>query len=153
VASGRGGGHHQRVEWEKCGSSRGGWTLGPGCHARIVSASDSSASIGIPDGWTLDPRSAGGTMLVTGPQGEQIGLSMTRMAIDPTNPNQMRLPRVPGVIVYPFRGDLVKAFPDLFQAWRRANGKPPAQLQVDQIKPMPAPQGDHCVIANGHVDP
>jgi hypothetical protein len=101
--------------------------------------------------WT--PRSAGRTMLVTGPQGEQIGLSMTRMAIDPTNPQQRRLPQVPGTIVYPFRGDLMKTFPDLFQAWRRAIGKPPAQLQVDQIKPMPAPQGDHCVLANGHMDP
>ena len=125
----------------------------PAAKLRMVTATDNSASIGIPDGWTLDPRSAGGTMLVSGPQGEQIGLSMTRMAIDPTNPNQRRLPHVPGTIVYPFRGDLVKSYPDLFQAWRRANGKPPAQLQVDTIKPTPAPQGNHCVLANGHMDP
>ncbi len=56
----------------------------PAAKLRMVTATDNSASIGIPDGWTLDPRSAGGTMLVTGPQGEQIGLSMTRMALDPT---------------------------------------------------------------------
>jgi hypothetical protein len=35
-----------------------------------VSASDNSASIGIRDGWTLDPRSAGGSMLLSGPQGD-----------------------------------------------------------------------------------
>src|ERR1019366_4395417 len=125
----------------------------PAARLHTVSASDTSASIGIPDGWTLDPHSAGGSMLLSGPQGELIGLSMTRTAIDPTNPQKMRLPRIPGMIAYPFRGDLMKEFPALFQAWRRANGRPPAPLQVDEIKPMPAPQGDHCVVANGHMDP
>jgi hypothetical protein len=123
-----------------------------------VSASDNSATIGIPDGWTLDPRSAGGTMLVNGPQGESIGLNMTHTAIDPTNPQQIqlrrsRMPVMQGTVVYPFRGDMVQSYPDLFQAWRRANGKPPAKLQVDEIKPMPALQGNHCVLANGHIDP
>jgi len=125
----------------------------PAAKLHTVSAADNSASIGIPDGWTLDPRSSGGTMLVTGPHGEQIGLNMTRTGIDPTNPHQMRSPRTPGMIVYPFRGDLTKEFAALFQAWRRASGKGPAQLQVDTIKPMPAPQGEHCVLANGHLDP
>jgi len=125
----------------------------PAARLHTVSAADNSASVGIPDGWTLDPRSAGGTMLLAGPQGESIGLSMTRTALDPTNPHQMRLPRIQGTIAYAFRGDLTKEYPALFQAWRRANGKPPAQLQVDEIKPMPAPQGDHCVLANGHMDP
>jgi hypothetical protein len=134
-------------------SSAAGGHSAPAARLHTVSASDNSASIGIPDGWTLDPHSAGGSMLLSGPQGELIGLSMTRTAIDPTNPQQMRLPRIPGMIAYPFRGDLMKEFPALFQAWRRANGRPPAPLQVDEIKPMPAPQGDHCVVANGHMDP
>jgi len=125
----------------------------PAAALHTVSASDNSATIGIPDGWTLDPHSGGGIMLVTGPHGEQIGLNMSKMAVDPSNPQQMRSPRTPGVMFYPFRGDLVKSFPDMFQAWRRANGKPPAQMQVDEINPMQALQGQHCVIAKGHVDP
>jgi hypothetical protein len=131
---------------------------GPVPSLHTVSASDNSATIGVPDGWTFDPRSGGGTMLMTGPRGEQVALNMTRTAIDPTHPQQMQMrrsgmPVMQGTIVYPFRGDMVKSFPDLFQAWRHANGKPPAKLQVDEIKPMPTPAGNHCVIANGHMDP
>jgi hypothetical protein len=131
---------------------------GPVPTLHTVSASDNSATIGVPDGWTFDQRSGHGTMVMTGPRGEQIALSMTRTAIDPTNPQQMqlrrsRMPVMQGTIVYPFRGDMEKSFPDLFQAWRRANGMPPAKLQVDEIKPMQALQGNHCVIANGHMDP
>ena len=125
----------------------------PAAALHTVSAADNSATIGIPDGWTLDPHSGGGVMVLAGPHGEQIGLNMSKLAIDPSNRAQMRSPRTPGILVYPFRGDIVKSFPDLFQAWRRANGKPPAQLQVDEINPMQAPQGEHCVIAKGHVDP
>ena len=136
-----------------------GKNSGPVPRLHTVSAPDNSATIGIPDGWTLDPRSGGGTMLVSGPRGEQIALSMTRAAIDPWNPQQVQMARsgfhtiLPGTLVYPFRGDMVKSFPEMFQAWRRANGKPPAQLQVDEIKPMPAVQGNHCAFAKGHVDP
>jgi len=92
-------------------------------------------------------------MVVSGPHGEQIGLNMSKLAIDPSNPAQRRAPQTPGVLFYPFRGDIAKSFPDLFQAWRRANGKPPAPLQVDEIKPMQAVQGNHCALATGHVDP
>jgi hypothetical protein len=92
-------------------------------------------------------------MAVSGPRGEQIALGMSRLAIDPTNRRQAGLPRAPGVLVHSFRGDLVKAYPDLFQAWRRAIGKPPAKLQVDKITPMPAQGGGHCAFAEGHLDP
>ena len=95
---------------------------------------------------------------MTGPHGEQVALSMTKTAIDPSHPQQMQLrrsgmPVMQGTLVYPFRGDMVKSFPDMFQAWRRANGKPPAKLQLDEIKPMQAIEGNHCAIANGHFDP
>jgi hypothetical protein len=126
----------------------------PGLHT--VAARDNSAAIGLPDGWTLDPRSSGGTMVVSGPQGEQIDINMSRLAIDPSNPSQaMMLQRVgpqPGTMYYPFRGDLVQSFPDMFQAWRRANGEPPARLQVDSIQPMPSQPSDHCAGAQGHAD-
>ena len=131
----------------------------PAAALRNVSAADNSATIGIPDGWTLDPRSAGGTMVVSGPQGEQVALNMLKTAVDPTHPQQIQMQRygirsaIPGVIYYPFRGDLMKEFPALFQAWRRANGKPPVQLQIDLIEPMQAIPGNHCVHVKGHMDP
>lgn len=133
-------------------SSAGGHSA-PAAALRTVSAFDGSATIGIPDGWMLDPRSAGGTMLVTGPHGEQVYLGMSRMGIDPTHPGNRMIPRVPGTVIYPFRGDMSKEFPNLFQAWRRANGKPPAPLQVDQVKPIQGSPGAHCAIVDGQVDP
>lgn len=124
----------------------------PAAALHMVSASDGSATIGIPDGWTLDPHSASGTMLMTGPHGEQVYLGMSRMGIDPTHPGNQMIPRLPGTLIYPFRGDMTKEFANMFQAWRRANGKPPAPLQVDKIKPMQGGPGSHCAIANGQVD-
>ena len=123
-----------------------------------VTASDNSATLDIPDGWTLDPRSAGGAMVATGPNGEQVAFNMSKSAIDPTNPQQIQFLRYtphgqpPGVVVYPFRGDLVKEFPNLFQAWRRSNGMPPARLEVDHIEPLPTWQGNHCIQMKGHLD-
>ena len=131
---------------------------GPVPALHTVSASDNSATIGIPEGWTFDQHSAGGMMLVIGPRGEQVALNMTKTAIDPSHPQQMQnrrsgMPVLQGTLVYSFRGDMTKSFADMFQAWRHANGKPPAKLQVDEIKPMQAVEGNHCVIANGHFDP
>ena len=124
-----------------------------------VTAPDNSASLGVPDGWTLNPQSGQGAIIVKGPNGEQIGMNMNRPAVDPTNPFQVNMARqrysviVPGSVVYAFRGDLTKEFVNVFQAWRKAGGQGPAQMQVDTIVPMQAPKGSHCVQATGHIDP
>jgi hypothetical protein len=124
-----------------------------------VTAADNSASLGVPGGWTLDPSSGRGAIIVRGPNGEQLGMDMVRPAVDPTNPFQVNMQRqhynviVPGSVVYAFRGDLMKEFSNVFQAWRRAGGQGPAQIQVDKIEPMQAAQGNHCVHAMGHMDP
>ena len=129
---------------------------GPVPSLHTVVARDNSATIGLPDGWTLDPRSGSSAMMARGPHGEQININMSKFAIDPSmGSNGMILQRMGpqrGTLYYPFRGDLVKSFPDMFQAWRRANGEPPVRLQVDEIKPMPAQPNDHCAAAQGHVD-
>jgi hypothetical protein len=131
----------------------------PAAKLHTVSASDNSVSIGIPDGWQLDSQSAGGAVRVLGPQGETIGLNMTRTAIDPTSPGQRQLQRygvrgaAPGVMSYPFRGDMVHSFPALFQEWRRAGGMPSAELQIDKIDQVDAQQGEHCAQVDGHLDP
>jgi hypothetical protein len=136
----------------------------PAARLHTVAAPDNSVSIGVPDGWTLDPRSSGGTIHVTGPQGQDVALGMNKSGVDPTHPWQRNFARMggrplPGQIVYPYHGNLVQAFPGLFQAWRRSNGLGPAQLQIEKINPFPVPQGsplgrgEECVVAMGHLDP
>lgn len=121
-----------------------------------VTLSDNTASVSIPNGWAVDPRSAGGTMTVTGPHGEQIGLNAWFSALDPTGyqlyqRNGIKLPQY--MIVYASNADLVKSFPDIFQRLRASNGLGPADLQVDHIGQAAAPQGGHCVNVSGHLNP
>ena len=129
---------------------------GPVPTLHTVAAGDNSATIGVPDGWMLDPRSTSGSMMVSGPHGELLNINMSRLAIDPSNPSQAMMLRQmgarPGNLYYPFRGDMARSFPDMFQAWRRANGQPPARLEVDKIEPMPSQSGEHCAGSKGHVD-
>ena len=120
---------------------------------RMVSAADGTAVVGVPDGWIFDPRSSSGTMILSGPHGEQLALGMGKMGIDPTNPRSSMIPHLPGTIIYPYRGDLARSFADLIQAWRRAAGKGPAPIQVEEIKPVQTPPGVQCVKAKGQMDP
>lgn len=120
-----------------------------------VSASDNSASIGIADGWQLDPHSASGTMSMIGPNGEQAVYAAMKSAVDPNNPQQVQAVRYgiykgSGTMLYPYHPDLGKAYPELLQAWRSANNLPPAKLQVDKIEPMKG--ADNCVLVTGHID-
>jgi hypothetical protein len=121
----------------------------------MVTAPDNSASIGVPDGWTLNQGSGRGAIIVLGPQGAVVALNMHRDAVDPTSQWQRQFGGrpLPGAMIYPYHGNLMQAFPDMFQAWRRAGGKGPAKLQIDTIKPAQAPQGMECVQVNGHMDP
>jgi hypothetical protein len=121
-----------------------------------VIASDNSASMDIPDGWQLDPNSAGGAMSVIGPNGEKVVWDAMRPAVDPYNQQQTQAVRYgiyrgTGTILYPYHPDLGRAYPDLLQAWRRAINLPPAKLQVDTVEPI---QGaSNCVLVTGHIDP
>jgi len=121
----------------------------------MVTASDNSASIGIADGWQLDPHSASSTMVLNGPNGEQAVYTARMAAVDPNNPQQVQAVRYGiykggGTILYPYHQDLGRAYPELLQAWRRANNKPPVKLQVDKITPL---QGaGNCVLVTGHID-
>ena len=123
-----------------------------------VTAPDNSASLSVPNGWTVDPQSNRGAIIVRGPNGEQLGLEMNRGGIDPTNPFRAKSDargqlEGPGTVVYAFRGDLTKEFVPVFQAWRMAGGQGPAKIQVDKIQEMPEPQGVHGVMASGQMDP
>jgi hypothetical protein len=127
---------------------------------RRVTASDNSAAISIPEGWTLDPVSGHGTILVHGPNGEHLGMDMVKPAVDPTNAWQVQMARGrytvygPDTVVYAFRGDLVKEFASVFQAWRKTGGQGPAKIEVEKIEPMTNNSpGGHTVMASGHMDP
>jgi hypothetical protein len=121
-----------------------------------VSTSDNAASIGIPDDWRLDTQSGGGAVRVFGPKGEMILVNGHMNAIDPTNP---RLPSFmrsqaqnPSTFVYPYRGNLMKNLPNMLQAWGRASGNPPSQVQVDTSKPVEAGPGQECVQSEGSMN-
>jgi hypothetical protein len=94
-------------------------------------------------------------MILKGPNGELVIFGALMSAVDPYNPQQVQAVRAGiyrggGTILYPYHQDLTKAYPDLVQAWRRANNKPPAKLQVDKIEQM---QGSgNCVHVKGHID-
>jgi len=122
-----------------------------------VTAPDNSASISVPNGWQLDPHSGQGAIVVTGPRGEWFGANMMRNAVDPSSQWQRNFWRrggspPPGSVVYPYHGDLVKAFADMFQAWRRVNGLGPAKIQIGQIKSLPENSNMECVVATGQID-
>ena len=120
-----------------------------------VAASDNSATIGIADGWQLDPRSGSGTMSMIGPNGEQAVCGAIMPAVDPYNPQQVQAVRYgiykgTGTILYPYHPDLAKAYPELLQAWRRALNLAPARLQIDKIEPIKGT--GNCILVTGHID-
>jgi hypothetical protein len=135
---------------------------GPAAQLHTVTASDNSESIGVPEGWKLNPASGHGTMIVTGPKGETVALGMGKTGVDTTcawwrNYARMGGKPMPGELVYPYHGNLARAFPEMVQAWRRAAGLGPTKLQIDTITstapPQNSPRGEECVLVNGHFDP
>jgi hypothetical protein len=127
----------------------------PPLHA--VTAPDNSFQIGLPDGWNLLPGSGGGVVAIAGPQGEQFGLNMLKMGVDPYVAYQATHlrpgPVQPGVVYAPYRGNLQQEFPTLFQAWRRSNGLGPVKLTVDSmVQGQPIGQGSPCVQYIAHID-
>jgi hypothetical protein len=134
---------------------------GPAISLHMLTASDNSVSIGVPDGWMLDPGSGHGTVVAKGPQGEVVAFGLFKNAVDSSSQWQQNFWRmggrpIPGTILYPYHGNLTKAFPDLVQAWRRASDLGPARFQVDKIDQTPSapgsPQGEECVLVEGHFD-
>lgn len=130
-----------------------------GAPLHTVSAPDNSATISVPAGWTVDPSSNMGQLVVRGTNGEQMGLELSKGAVDPTNAWQRRTAAsgyhlvLPGSVLYAFRGDPVKEFVPMLEAWRQSNGQPQAQIDVKEVKPMQASQGNHCAAGSGQINP
>ncbi|MGO8816901.1 MAG: hypothetical protein ACLQVG_19855 [Terriglobia bacterium] len=157
-------------EWQPGGAASSTSTPGSiaGAHSGLagklhtVAAPDNSVSIGVPEGWTVDPNSGHGTIIAKGLQGEVVAFGMMKNAVDSSSQWQQNFWRmggkpIPGTILYPYHGNLTREFPNLVQAWRRAGGLGPAKLQVEKIEQVPppqgGPQGEECVNVKGQLDP
>jgi len=122
-----------------------------------VTLSDSTASVGIPAGWVVDPQSYGGGMLIHGSRGETAALDNYFMALDPSGSgyrNTMRYGGRPlkGQVIYPANVDLVKALPELVKIFRQTQGSGPAEVKIDHAEMVYPPngayfQGERCVRA------
>ena len=141
-------------------SPRAGSSSAGPASLRTVVLPDRSASVGVPDSWRLDPKSAGGTLGVNGPHGESAKLNLTRMAVDPNDPGLRQLQRggirtnTSGKIVYPWSSNLVQAFPNLFQQfWALNNVRLTASnYRLTNLQPVALSAGQQGVQATGYVD-
>jgi hypothetical protein len=137
--------------------SAGGSAAGVPAGMQKYTLRDNTASVSIPAGWTVDPTSGGGTMLIHGTNGETVILGNMFLAVDPS---ALKGPVKPlkGQIVYPSNVDPVKSFADLIQQFRKSNNMGPAPIQIqsaEQVAPPPgdAFQGERCAQATGQVNP
>jgi hypothetical protein len=132
----------------------GGVTLPP---MHTVSLPDGTATVSLPDGWNLGPRSGGGSAVVMGPQGEGITLNMYLMVQDPRAPDYQRQMRMgikplPSIHIFtPYNPNLTAAFPDIYLRMQTAAGLGSAPPKIDSIKPVEGTQGQ-CVDATGQVN-
>ncbi len=128
-----------------------------------VTLPDSTAAVGIPNGWTVNPKSGGGGILLHGPQGEVVILGSMFLAQDPDGQayrNVRRLGMMPlrGTIVYPANADLAKNFAQIVQQLSRSRGFVPAGLKIDYADQVSPPsgssfEGERCALATGQIDP
>ena len=128
-----------------------------------VALPDRTASVGIPAGWQVDPKSGGGGILLHGPRGEVVILNSMFLAQDPNgsayrNSQRMGMRPLRGTVVFPANADLVRNISQVIQLLARSNGFVPASLKVDFAEPVAPPpgssfQGERAVLATGQIDP
>jgi hypothetical protein len=117
-----------------------------------VTLSDKTATLGLPAGWNLDPNSGNGTAVVTGPEGEYVGLDYPFAALDPKNIMRWGAPP-PTYVILPSDVDLPKSFVDVWQKLRGVNKMAPAPMQIANLQPVAASPLAQCVDATGQIDP
>lgn len=125
---------------------------------------DRSASVSLPDGWQVNPQSAGGTIFATGPHDEFASLGMMFLAEDTNNPRvqqTMRTLQAGGLrntvyataLYYPYGGNMAKTFEVVLQHARQKNGQQPAKYNIESSTPMPSNDPRlHCANIGGTVD-
>jgi len=127
----------------------------------LVAAPDNSATVSVPAGWTVDPASFDGGLLLHGANGELFGLSLSKQGVDPTSAFQQKYAAahmtqaidISNAVFYAYRGDPVKEFAPLMQAWLKSTKLASTQLQVQNVQAMPGSQTVHCASASGQLNP
>jgi len=129
---------------------------GPPAQLQTIVLPDRSASVGVPAGWRVDPRSANGTIEISGPHGEFAFLDEARSAVDPSNPILRQLQQGGGGggsygrIVCPYNVDLTQAYPEIMRQWRHLGGNDrPVKFQNMHAEPIPGQRGERCVHVTG----
>ena len=147
---------------------REGRAPGPAASSSVASLrqfvlSDRSASVSLPDGWTVQPSSGMGTIIANGANGETVALGYPFLAMDLRNPRVVRLKAwsegqgrntvYARTLYYPYGTDLAKTFVDLNAMYRQMRGLPVPSIQVASETPVPSPgAAAHCARLNGEID-
>ncbi|HEX8817561.1 MAG TPA: hypothetical protein VF753_18865 [Terriglobales bacterium] len=125
---------------------------------------DNSASVGLPDGWRVQPNSGMGTMFVEGPNGEAAALGFPYLASDTNNPSvrqtmaslqrgALQNTSYAKALYYPYGGDLGKTFVDLLNMARSKQGQGPVTVKIASETPVQFPPPWRCAHLLGQIDP
>jgi hypothetical protein len=136
---------------------------GPAPELHPYTLPDRTASVGLPAGWQVSPRSGGGGIVLNGTQGEVVVLNSMFLAQDPQGSayrNSQRLGARPGrgMVVFPANADLVRNFAAIVQQLSRSMGFVPAGLKIDYAEAVEPPpgasfEGERAALATGSLDP
>lgn len=124
----------------------GSGPAGPAVQLHQAVLPDRSASVSLPDGWQVNPQSAGGTIVATGPNGELATLGQMFLAADTNNPRvqqTMRMLQNGGLrntayakaFYYPAGGDISRTFVAVLQNARQKAGAQPAKFNIASAAP------------------
>lgn len=152
--------------WHPGGKPAGGSSPPPTAAAAALheyALPDHSATVSLPEGWTVDRTSGMGTIIATGPNGEAVALGYAYLASDTNNPSvqkTMDTTRRGGLrntvyanaLYYPYGGDLAKTFVDLNHMLNKKAGKPPADFRISSETRMQTAGSLHCAHLLGEVD-
>lgn len=124
---------------------------------------DQSASVSLPEGWTVSLSSGMGTIIAEGPNGESAALGYPFLANDTNNPavrqtlatlqrGGLQNTAYARALYYPYGGDLGKTFVELVQMDRRRLGQGPASITISSETPAQFPPPWRCAHLAGQVD-
>ncbi len=135
----------------------------PAVALQTVTLPDRTASVGIPQGWSVDPKSGGGGIVLRGPQGEVVVLNSWFLAQDPNglgyrNAQRMGMKPLQGMVTFPANADLVKNFAQIIKLVSQAKGFTPTGLTIDYSEQVSPPvgssfEGERCALATGQINP
>ena len=128
-----------------------------------ITLPDNSASVGLPDGWTVAKTSGGGTIQAAGPNGEQAALGLTFLAYDPGNPyvqrtlaqlraGQLQNTSYAQANYIPENGDPGQILVALIHAIQHRAGVPESTYNFTSMTQVQAPAGQRCFKMSGTAD-